>query len=235
VATPDDEQDDPVRGAQINVQGSSAADQRMNVWVELCADVTALAQRWALYKQLFGNTAHIELMREVAAFSFGLYQGLLRESILLGIQRLLDRHTVSGNVTLSIATLLTMKVGGAPATDREVRSRLAGDLKQLQTDCEVIKQWRDQRLAHRDLVMLTSEVPEIVTPTVLEAIEGLAILLDAFGRHFYGLSYALDEADTPDGDRLMVRLAPPASNSSKSSRGASRLPADRRRWLRVFK
>jgi hypothetical protein len=74
----------------------------------LCSEASLLARCWRLHIQLYGNGQHVELMREAAIRSFGLFQKVLQDSIVLSCQRLLDPASSRGNTTASIEALIQM-------------------------------------------------------------------------------------------------------------------------------
>ena len=69
-----------------------------------------LHETWCIYRQLFGTSeARVDLLNEVAPGFAGVVQPVLLDSVILGICRLCDPSSMSGNDNLSLKRLVVTK------------------------------------------------------------------------------------------------------------------------------
>lgn len=187
-----------------------ARNGRQALFEEIWDQMYRLHTNWRLYSTLFGDRQAVDVLLRSAIITFGAIQHLVREAIILGIQRLLDPGSGNrGRKTASIESLLALM----PPTDAPLRRRLRKDLDRLRRDCDDISKWRHRRIAHRDLSTALEEHPEPLEPikiqTVWTALNGLSAMLGTFSAHYQlGMSCDFEGAITDlDADELLRRLA----------------------------
>jgi hypothetical protein len=192
--------------AKARAAAPSASDHEREVlFEELCDEATSLGRLWGLYSQLYGDREHVQIMRDTAPFFFGLQQKLLREAILLAIQRMLDNAGSHDERTASLESLIQMITA---RQDAPLGRRLRKQLKGLRDLCVDVREWRRRQLAHLDLrtVLLTHTVPlrPVQLRVVTKAVEGIQTILTEVGNHF-GYPISIEVGDL-DGDTLMFLL-----------------------------
>jgi len=182
-------------------------DQRRYLFEELCAEIEWASRCWRSYHQLFGNPEHTELMRKVAPVFFGAYQRLLRDGILMSIQKLLDPAISKGDASASIEMLLQR----LPQTaDPKVTRRLKKRLNLMRKECEEIKDWRNREGAHFDLptVLIQAPEPKVRLRVVKQLIKAITEFLTDFAGEFYpdithvGCPHAGHQKTTTRGSRF---------------------------------
>jgi hypothetical protein len=179
--------------------------EREQLFTGLCNEASLLTRCWRLHIQLYGNGQHVELMRESAIWSFGLFQKVLQDSIVLSCQRLLDPAKSRGNTTASIEALIQMIDDPA---DAELRSAAKRRLKGLRGECRDVEALRDRVVAHRDraTVLGTHPLPlqSPKTRTIDAAVADISRLLQVIGDHlFEGMGPEVNDSEL-DGDTLML-------------------------------
>ena len=181
-------------------------DERRYLCEELCAEVAWVSNYWRSYQQLFGDPKHVTLMRETAPFFFGLHQRLLKDGILLSIQKLLDpAHPSRGGKSATLEMLLHGLPRSANAT---VTRRLRKRLDLMRKECEAIKDWRNREGAHLDLptVLIQAPEPKVRLRVVKHVIKEMTEFLSEFASEFYpDMTYVVEETEL-DGDTLMCLL-----------------------------
>ncbi len=130
------------------------------VFASVQIDVMSVQVRWVLYSQLFRSSKErIVLLNETAGTFFGTLQRTMREDVLLSLARLIDRVDTGGKDNLSLRQLPL----------RVFCEGLRGDMESLLDRAEhvgeAVKDWRNRRLAHRDLLVSLG-----VSPNPLEGI-----------------------------------------------------------------
>ena len=148
------------------------------VYRELVLEVTWLHVRWSIHRELFGySPERFELLRTAAPFFFYVLQGSLWEDLILGIARLVDPARSSGKDTLSVRAL--------PVLVEEPRARA---VVQQAVDaslpcCEFTREWRNRRLAHRELEVALgggrADLPQADVARVEQALASLSEVLNS--------------------------------------------------------
>jgi hypothetical protein len=182
----------------------STAARREGLLEELCDETVWLGQCWRLYRQTYGDRAHVQTMRDAAPFFFGVAQRLFQEGLFLSVHRLIDRAGSHDDQTASLESLI--QTIDAPE-DAVLGRRLRRELKELRRSCADLIDWRHREIAHRDLqtVLLMKAPPNpVLVRTVKNALEVIAQILTDVGRH-YGHPVVIEHGDE-DGDTLMWLL-----------------------------
>ena len=147
-------------------------------------------------------------MRSAAPICFGVIQGLLRDGIILGIQRLLEQGQKQGRQRASLESLVKMTpvVG---AEDAAVVRRLKTLRKAMHHGARSVDEWRNRLVAHRDLptVLDTHPVPlsAVKIRAARELIDLITKFLVSYGDHFMHESVNLETPDL-DADTLIFLL-----------------------------
>ena len=121
-------------------------DEIGTVYSALWQEVAWIHQKWAQYVELFGTSSgRINLLNQAAPAMFRTVQDTLWEDVLLHLARLTDPAESMRKANLSVFRLATL-VANLPI-GIHVESLSSAAL----TACEFARDWRNRRLAHRDL------------------------------------------------------------------------------------
>ncbi len=116
------------------------------VFHALWQEVAWLYAKWGEYVDLFGEKpSRIELMNRAAPKFFRIVQDLLWEETILHIARLTDPPRTAGKDNLTIQKLPEL------IEDTELVAKLSGLIKVAVQSTEFCRDWRNRRIAHRDL------------------------------------------------------------------------------------
>jgi hypothetical protein len=150
----------------------------------LVQECNVLHLEWADYRELFGTSQErIDLLNKAARTFFYRLNGTLWEMILLRIARLTADAPKSGtgkdNVTLrSLPELVN------PAVKQEVENLLDS----ARTKCAFAGDWRNRRIAHRDLrlALKAGAIPlsEASRLSVTNALDSISAVLNAVEGHY---------------------------------------------------
>lgn len=162
---------------------AAMGDEIGTVYSALWQEVTWIHKKWAQYVELFGTSAErIELLNQAAPSMFRTVQDTLWEDVLLHLARLTDPPKSSGKSNLSVRHLAelvgTSLIGGSVAPLAEATL----------VSCEFARDWRNRRLAHRDLdLALGQSVQPLAAASrasVKVALAALDELLNSISGHY---------------------------------------------------
>jgi len=187
--------------------GTLSIGEWWHLYEELCDEASWLLGCWRLYRQIYGDRKTVETIREAAPFFFGSVQKLLREGVLLSVQRLLDASGSHDARTASLESLLQST--DAQPHEVAILRKLKKDLQTLRTKAETIKQLRHRQIAHLDLrtVLLKHPAPlgQVTVQTMNSVVTGIADWLNEFGRQFYKTAVSVEVGEI-DGDTMVFLL-----------------------------
>jgi hypothetical protein len=134
--------EEEIRADYVATMGPELGELQFLLW----HDISWLHIRWAEYRELFGTVpSRVDLMNETAPTFFGHLEGVLWHDIFLDLSRLTDPPATSGQQNLTLRRLPSA-VARLPIKD-EVHSAL----DRVEAKARFARDWRDRRLAHRDL------------------------------------------------------------------------------------
>jgi len=161
----------------IEVMGSDLG-QLFNL---LAYECNLLHLKWSEYRELFGaNPKRIELLNQAAPSFFFLLQGILWEDVLLCIARLFDPPK-SGENKENI-TLLTLP----EMIDSEIQPRINSLLEDAKRLCKFSHDWRNRRIAHRDLNLALEET---VKPLASASRQSVSAALESIDTVLNGVEF----------------------------------------------
>ena len=171
----------------------------------LVQECNSLHLEWSEYKELFGTSPErIDLLNKAARTFFYFLQGTLWEMVLLRIARLTADAPNSGvgkdNVTLrSLPGLI----------DPSIRTSVETLLDVARKKCEFAADWRNRRIAHRDLqlALKTGGIPlsQASRLSVTDALDAIAGVLNAVESHYLkGRQVAYSCIDSAFGARALL-------------------------------
>lgn len=170
----------------------------------LANEFQVLYLEWNEFKELFGTSSErIELLNRSASAFFGRLQSTLWESLLLRIARLTD-PTSSGkgrdNATLH-------RLPGM--VDLAIRSDIERLLKIVQDKCEFSRDWRNRRIAHKDLQLALKASEKQLSPasrlSVEHTLAAIVTVLNTIESHyFYGRTTAFSCIQSSFGAKALL-------------------------------
>lgn len=168
-----------VKQRHIEVMGDDLGRLYYSLWNELAW----VYSKWGEYAALFGaKPSRIDLLNDAAGHFFRIVQDSLWEDTLLHIARLTDPPKSAGKENLTIKRLPQV-IG-----EKSLETRVL-DLIDVAVDkTHFCRDWRNRRLAHRDLALALSSGAEPLVGAsrvkVTEALESIDGVLNAVSNHY---------------------------------------------------
>lgn len=158
-------------------------DEIGSVYSALWQEVAWINRKWAQYVELFGTSPErIELLNRSAPSMIRTIQDTLWEDVLLHLARLTDPPKSMGKVNLSVRHLAALLASSPISTEAEALAAAALDA------CEFARDWRNRRLAHRDLDLALGQSVQPLAPASRAAVKAslaaLEELLNAVSLHY---------------------------------------------------
>jgi len=155
------------------------------IYSELWQEIAWINIKWAQYVELFGtNPERIDLLNQAAPSMFRTVQDTLWEDVLLHLARLADPPKSAGRANLSVRQLANL-LANSP-----VGTKVASLASAALAACEFARDWRNRRLAHRDLELsLGQSVQPIAAASraaVKAALLALEETLNSVSSHYFG-------------------------------------------------
>lgn len=152
-------------------------------YAELWQDVARINKKWAQYVELFGTSPErIDLLNRAAPSMIRTVQDTLWEDVLLHLARLTDPPRSTGKANLSVHYLASLLVGSPIG----VNTQIAAD--SALAACGFARDWRNRRLAHRDLDLALGQSVLPLVPAsrlaVKEALTAIEGVLNVVSLHF---------------------------------------------------
>ena len=153
------------------------------VYSALWQEVAWINKKWAQYVELFSTSPErIALLNRAAPSMIRTVQDTLWEDVLLHLARLTDPPKSMGKANLSVRHLAALLVGSPINTKAESLAAAALDA------CEFARDWRNRRLAHRDLDLALGQSVQPFAPASRAAVKAsltaLEELLNAVSLHY---------------------------------------------------
>lgn len=193
-----------------------------SIYSELWQEVVAVHKLWFEYKELFGKgVQRIRLMNETTPRFFSIIQRLIQEEVILHIARITDPIKTGKFDNLTIQQLPQL----VPDTiQEEVRAKVLETV----VDGSFTRDWRNKKLAHRDLAhSLDSKASPLEVATVERinlCLRDLAVTLNLISGHFEKSETHFGSAPDALGAHGLVRTlwyAQKARDNKTSSSGFS--------------
>lgn len=177
-----------VREQHIATMGPELGPVYHQLWYE-CA---WLHTKWHQYVELFGsNPDRIKLLNGAAGTFFRIVQDTLWEDTLLHLARLTDRRETGSKSNLTVKRLPGL------VDDAHVRTEVEALVKQAAEKTAFATDWRNRRIAHRDLALALKEGAEPLKPAsrllVKEALEAVAAILQRIALHYEKAELSFEE------------------------------------------
>jgi hypothetical protein len=188
----------------IDKMGEALGAQFAALWQE----VASLHLNWKEYVELFASkSSRVDILNKAASHFFRLAQDSLLESTLLHIARLTDVSKTFGR-----ADKANLSVRNLPAlVDHAVTKTAVTKLVDIALkEAEFCKDWRDRRIAHRDLALAldTQAVPlaSASKKRVDDTLKAIADILNTVEKHYMGAVTAYDFAAARHGSTALLYI-----------------------------
>jgi len=174
-----------------------------SVYYCLWQELAWLFSKWNEYKTLFGTKpSRIELLNNAAPHFFRVVQDSLWEDTILHIARLTDPPKSMGKDNLSVQQLPGL------VSDSNLSTELGRLVDIAKQESEFCRDWRNRRLAHRDLGLAIGDTAVMLKPgsqeKVGKALAALSDILDSVSTHYLDSSTVFDMgANIGGGESLL--------------------------------
>lgn len=161
--------------------------------------------QWAEFKELFGTSPErIDVLNQTAPDFFWMVQDRLWEASLLHIARLTDAVSTFGKKGKENVTLLALP----PLVDPSILTTVKTLVDAAQHECEFARDWRNRRIAHRDLELAqkrsAAPLASASVACVKISLEAIANALNAVELHYLGATVAFDWIESARGATALL-------------------------------
>jgi len=191
---------DEARDHYIEKMGESLGAIYHHLWQELAW----LYAKWNEYVTLFGTKpSRVELVNNAAPHFFRVVQDALWEDTILHIARMTDPPKSTGKTNLSVQQL--PKLVSDPTLSKELETRI----DKARTASQFCRDWRNRRLAHRDLDIAIGaaaiQLPPASREEVKKALQALVDIMDSVSTHYFESSTKFDMGGNFGGAELLLQ------------------------------
>jgi len=184
----------------IQTMGAQLGTVYHHLWQELAW----LYAKWNEYVTLYGsNPSRVALVNKVAPQFFRVLQDALWEDTILHIARMTDPPKSAGKTNLSIRQLPEL------VEDEDLASHLNELVERAISASAFCRDWRNRRLAHRDLDLATGATAIPLTGASREkvktSLQSLVDVMDAVSTHYLESSTLFDMGANFGGAELLLR------------------------------
>jgi len=176
------------------------------VYHALYEEVVWLNAKWLEYRKLYGQSEpRVDFLNSMARFFFRVVQDVLWDDILLHIARLTDPPKSVGKDNLMLLRLPAVIPDAALAADTQSMIDAAG------ARWSFAREWRNRRLAHRDLALALDAAATPLTGVsrkhVERALDSVSAILNRVHRHYVKGEVAFEHfISRDDADTLVYHL-----------------------------
>ena len=153
------------------------------IYSALWQEVGWINKKWAQYVELFGTSSErIDLLNRAAPSMIRTVQDTLWEDVLLHLARLTDPPKSMGKANLSVLHLAALLV------ESPLNTKVVSLAATALATCEFARDWRNRKLAHRDLDLALGQSVQPLVPASRAAVKAslaaLEELLNAVSLHY---------------------------------------------------
>jgi hypothetical protein len=149
----------------------------------LYEEVTWLHAKWNQYRQLYATPQTVDLLNRTAGFFFRVIQDVLWEDVVLHIARLTDSPKSMGKANLTLRRLPEV------ITIPELAAEVENLVDKVQKESAFARDWRNRRIAHRDLSLaldVEAEPLQAVSRAQVERVlSAIRAVLNKIHGHFW--------------------------------------------------
>ncbi|MBI3933479.1 MAG: hypothetical protein HY316_02225 [Acidobacteria bacterium] len=216
---------DEIRAEYVRSMGQDLGQ----LYHELEDDMAWLHDKWGELKELFGKgQQRIDLLNEVASSFFYIVHQVFYEDILLHLSRLTDpAKSPSRRLNQSVPNLSFLRVPEL-ISDPTLKTCVEAATVQILKKCEFARDYRNRRLAHRDLMTLRNAhpipLPSVNMGMVEDVLASIRDLHRLLGQH-YGHPHVLySGSSNPWGAQSLLHFV---------ERGVRAIEEERERWRKI--
>ena len=179
-------------------------DDLGSVYHELCGEVAWLYIKWEEYVQLFGKApSRVDLLNSAAPLFFRIVQDSLWEDVLLHIARLTDPPRSAGKDNLTVQRLSGL-------VNQEMEGIISKQVKEAIASADFCRDWRNRRIAHRDLKLTVDEQADQLKPAtrakVRTALDNIVKVLNSVSEHYMKSTIGFDLVREPGGSEDLLYI-----------------------------
>lgn len=172
--------------------------------------------KWNDFRALFARSPEaIATLNEVAPVFFGNLQRMMWEDVLLHLCRLTDPVKSVGKDNLTVRRI------SLSIPDQQLKDQVESYAGTAKDRTQFARDWRNRRLAHRELPPLAGETPtplaHVSRQSVEDALVALRDTMNAVANHYLGASTGYEHSIEPLGgvESLLSRIANPSNSSAE--------------------
>jgi len=219
---PADRSEAEVRAQQVVDMGEDLG----RVYNALYHDLSWLHMRWRMFRQVFATSPErADVLNATAPAFFASLETILVQDVVLELARMTDPPRSAGRDNLSLRKLPGL------IEDLDLKAQVESTLATVVERCEPMRDWRNRRLAHRDLELATKTASEelagVSRATIEAALESCRTLLNLLELHYRDGTVAYEQGviGSGDGDSLAFYL------EAGLKAVAQEYELERRKWL----
>jgi len=149
--------------------------------------------KWNDFRALFAESQEtIDLLNEAAPDFFGNLQRMMWEDLLLHLCRLTDPVKSAGKDTLTVRRISEL------IPDQQLKVQVASEAENARDKTQFARNWRNRRLAHRELPPLAGETPNPLDPAsrqhVEDALAALRQTMNTMAEHYLGAAVGYEHS-----------------------------------------
>jgi len=175
------------------------------VYSYLWQELVSLYTKWNEYVTLYGTkVSRIQILNKAAPCFFRVVQDSLWEDIVVHIARMTDPPKSMGKPNISVQQLPNLVEGA------ELKAQLEELVSVAKEASEFCRDWRNRRIAHRDLnLALGNDAVPLASGSiekVRNALKAFSAVLDAVSTHYLESSTMFDMGASHGGAELLLRI-----------------------------
>lgn len=173
------------------------------VYYALWCEVVSVNWTWNEFLELYASKpSRVELLNKSAPFFFRTVHNVFWDNTLLHIARLTDRIIVCGKENLTIQKLPKM-------VSRDLQGSVEALVEVALEKSEFCRDWRNRRIAHRDLQLAIKDAPMLPLKTatrkkVDEALCAIGDVLNSISRPYMGSTTVFDRGVYSSGAGQLI-------------------------------
>ncbi len=182
-------------------------------------EVFFLKSNWFIFRELFGDEQHVNLLNQCAPATFSSFLYALLDDVNLRLTRLVtDPATMKGRENSNFEQLIK-KLDSKQ--HKPLISKLEAELTSLREKCSEFMKRRHRRLAHRDWNTVQPINPEplpgISRAMVEDVLPGMETFLSDFNEYFNQVSIWLSPGDVLRDVRDLLQILETGVNANKNA------------------
>jgi len=163
------------------------------LYFELRNQLVWLHLKWSSFCDLFAkDRTTIDLLNEAAPDFFGNLQRMMWEDVLMHLCRLTDPVKSAGKDTLTVQRISEL------VPEQQLSEKVAAYAANARERTQFARDWRNRRLAHRELPPLNGETHTPLARAsrqhVEDALKGLRQTMNSVSEHYLGASTAYEHS-----------------------------------------